>query len=265
MTGYKIPDQSKFPIIDPETIQSFSGPFNPVLVIGMHNSGTSILTEILHSSGIFFCANMRHHESLFFTSFINNRLIFRGGGNWAKLPIMSEGEVLSFEKTVGPIIQKYWLVDYLQWGYDGKSPWGIKDPRLCVLIPLYLKLFPKARVIHITRKPEDIAASLTTKYKEGVGILDDFDHWIALTEAYTERVHKYSSQCDTYFELAYEDFVTQTNEITQQLFEVLSLPFTPSTEQLLTKVTPTRVGSYQRLQEAQKHPWRSRLRSFFQR
>ena len=146
MTEIIIPDQREFPKLDPDVIQSFNGPFNPVMVVGMHNSGTSILTEILHSSGIFFSANMQHHESFFFTSFINNRLIFGGGGNWAKLPLMSVEKVLSFEKTVGPIIQKYWLADYLQWGYDGKSPWGIKDPRLCVLIPLYLKLFPTLEI-----------------------------------------------------------------------------------------------------------------------
>jgi hypothetical protein len=40
----------------------------PVLVVGMHNSGTSILTELLHASGVFFAASMQHHESHFFQS-----------------------------------------------------------------------------------------------------------------------------------------------------------------------------------------------------
>ncbi len=263
MSEIYFPAQHNLPNLDPHSLQSLSAPQNPVLVVGMHNSGTSILTEILHKNGIFFGANMDHYESYFFSNFINDRLILGGKGNWAKLPLMSEEEVLSYEKTLGPFILKHWLVDYLQWGYDGRSSWGIKDPRLCVLLPLYLRIFPNAKVIHIRRSLEDIAASLTSKYKAGVGVLNDFEHWKALAEAYTQRVLRFASDCDTYHEITYEDFCTQPKEITQQLFNVLSLFFTPSTEKLLKKVTPTRIGSYQRWQEANKHPWRSRLKSLF--
>ncbi|MCJ7734698.1 MAG: sulfotransferase, partial [Anaerolineales bacterium] len=175
------------PEINSVAIQSLKGNQRPVLVVGMHNSGTSILTEILHKNGIFFGANMQHFESNFFSIFINDRIILGGKGNWAKLPLMSVDEVLSFESSVGPFIKAHWVADYLQWGYDGKSHWGIKDPRLCVLLPLYLKFFPEATVIHIRRNPDDVAASLTGKFKTGVGILDDFAHWKMLTEAYTER------------------------------------------------------------------------------
>ncbi len=263
MSENNFPEEHDLPILDHQSLQSLSARQDPVLVVGMHNSGTSILTEILLNNGIFFGTNMDHYESYFFSNFINDRVILGGRGNWARLPLMSEAEVLSHEETVGPFIIKHWLADYLQWGYDGKSPWGIKDPRLCVLLPLYLRIFPKAKVIHIRRIPEDIATSLTSKYKAGVGVLNDFDHWKALSEAHTQRVLKYAPICDTYHELTYEDFCTQPIEMTQQLFEVLALPFTPNTEKLLTKVTPSRIGSYHRWQQAQKHPWRSKLKSLF--
>ena len=236
---------------------------NPVLVVGMHNSGTSMLTEILHKSGIFFGANMKHHESHFFSIFINDLLIMGGGLNWAKLPLMSIEEVLSFEESISPIIKSHWLIDYLQWGYDGISAWGIKDPRLCVLLPLYLKLFPDAKVVHIHRNPEDIAASLSGKYKAGVGILNDFDHWKALTTAYNQRVVDFSGECSSYIELSYEDFCRDPEPHTRELFQFLDLAFTDQTTSLLVNVTPSRIGSYQRMLEAQKHPLRSRIKTWF--
>jgi len=234
----------------------------PILVVGMHNSGTSMLTEILHESGIFFQANMKHHESHFFTSFINDRLIMGGGDNWAKLPLMTIDEVLSYQDSVGPIIHTHWLADYIQWGYDGSSPWGIKDPRLCVLLPLYLKLFPGTRVVHIRRNPEDVAASLSGKYKAGVGVLDNFDHWKTLTEAYTQRVLELSEICPAYFELSYEDFCRDPEPLTRDLFAFLDLPFSEKTPQLLLKVTPARIGSYQRMMESKKHPTWNKIKSW---
>lgn len=265
MTINNFPQEHNIPKINHQSLELMKGNQQPILVVGMHNSGTSILTEIIHESGIFFGANMKHHESYFFSNFINDRVILGGGGNWAKLPIISEEEILTYENLVGAFIKKHWLADYLQWGYDGVSPWGIKDPRLCILLPLYLTIFPQAKVIHIRRNPNDVAASLTGKYKVGIGILDDFDHWKALTEAYTQRVLNHSGDCQSYFELTYEDFCTQPQEQTQQLFNFLSIPFTQNTEKLLTKVTPSRIGSYQRWQEQQKHPWRTKIKTLLRK
>ena len=249
--------------INPNSLKELGDNLQPILVVGMHNSGTSILTEILHKNGVFFGANMDHYEAYFFSNFINDRMILGGEGNWAKLPIMSIDEVLSYENPVGPFIKKHWIADYLQWGYDGKSLWGIKDPRLCILLPLYLKIFPDAKVIHIKRNPDDIAASLTGKFKSGVGVLDNFDHWKALTEAYTQRVHSYADKCASYFEIVYEELCTQPKEQTKLLFDFLSLPFTPKAEKLLVKVTTARIGSYERWKESSEHPIRSKIKSLF--
>jgi len=261
----KIIDNVEFnndlPEINSATFHSLKGNQHPVLVVGMHNSGTSILTEILHKNGIFFGSNMHHFESHFFSNFINDRIILEGKGNWAKLPILSVDKVLSYESSVAPIIKAHWLADYLQWGYDGVSLWGIKDPRLCVLLPLYLKIFPDAKVVHIMRNPNDVAASLTGKYKAGVGILDDFNHWKTLTEAYTKRVVEYKDQCASYYEINYDVLCTDPVNQTKELFNFLSIPYTSRTEELLTKVSSARIGSFERWQESQKHPLRSKLKS----
>lgn len=237
----------------------------PILIVGMHNSGTSILAEILHKSGVFLGNNMDHYESHFFSIYVNDLLIMGGGNNWAKLPILSMEKVMSFKNTVGPFIKKHWVADYLQWGYDNASKWGIKDPRLCVLMPLYLEIFPEATVIHIRRNPDDVAASLCKRTKRGVGMLDDFEHWKQLTQAYIERVIEYSSRVHAYHELKYEEFCTTSETIVRDLFKFLDIPFTNHTNKLLSKVSPSRIGSFERYRERKGNSFKTAAKSLLQR
>jgi hypothetical protein len=224
---------------------------SPILIVGMHNSGTSILAEIIHKSGIFLGNNMEHYESHLFSIYINDLLIMKGDKNWSNLPILSIDEVMSYRKTIGPFIKKHWMADYMQWGYDGISKWGIKDPRLCVLLPLYLDIFPEAKVVHIRRNPDDVAASLCQRDKRGVGKLDNFDHWRKLTLDYTERVIEYSNVAHAYHEIKYEEFCTNRKPVTKALFKFLNIRFSRKTKQLLSKVTPSRIGSYDAYLRAQ--------------
>ncbi|MBS0018665.1 MAG: tetratricopeptide repeat protein [Arthrospira sp. SH-MAG29] len=216
----------------------------PVLVVGMHNSGTSILAEILHESGLFLGVNMAHYESYFFSIFINNNLIMGGGSNWAKIPILTVKEVMKFKDIVGDYIQQYWALNYLLSGYNGQQLWGFKDPRLCVLLPLYLDIFPNSKVVHIRRNPDDVAASLCKKKKLGVGQIDNFDYWKTLTLQHVDRVLKYANCCGAYYELNYENLCLDSEKTVAKLFDFLGLRFTDQTKDLLKKVHSSRIGSY---------------------
>jgi hypothetical protein len=45
--------------------------------------------------------------------------------------------------------------------------WGWKDPRNSITLPVWLKLFPDARVIHIVRNGVDVAESLYRRQQRG--------------------------------------------------------------------------------------------------
>jgi len=75
----------------------------------------------------------------------------------------------------------------------------------------------------------------------------------------------YSNKCAAYFELSYEDFCRDPEPIARELYEFLDIPFSEYTTQLLEKVTPSRIGSYQRLLERRRHPLLENFRSWISR
>jgi hypothetical protein len=206
---------------------------DPVIVLGMHHSGTSILAEILHRHGVFMHANMPHHESRFFTIEINDEMIMGGGASWANNPIMPVAEIMTKLEAVRACIEKKAYVNYIASGYDGLSRWGFKDPRACVILPLYLEIFPNAQLLHIIRNEDDVAASLAARKKKGLGVNPDVDFWKALWRQHVSRARKYGGRHKHYHELSYEDFCLRPVEVVKEVFNHLDVSFTKATEQFL--------------------------------
>lgn len=148
----------------------------PVLIIGMHRSGTSLLTRVLQRSGLFMGRGASRNEEAAFTNAINAWLFREASATWDRPEsldwLLADGEL------------RPWLVDYMQgicagpaaarflgvrrWLRQGglqqvTEPWGFKDPRTTYTLPLWLQLFPEARVLHIVRHGVDVAASLRAR------------------------------------------------------------------------------------------------------
>lgn len=200
-------------------------PDNPVIVLGMHHSGTSILAETLHRHGIFMHATMAHSESQFFTALINDQIIMGGGSNWARDPIMSVDELLEKYEQVNSIIAEQCFDVCKAAGYNGYGRWGFKDPRSCVTLPLLLKVFPRARLLHIVRNEADVACSLAKSRKAGMGLRNDVDFWCALHKQHVERAREFGIRHGDYFEFTYEDFCRTPIESCRKIFSFLDVPW----------------------------------------
>jgi hypothetical protein len=187
----------------------------------MHHSGTSILAEILHRHGVFMHPTMPHYESKFFTRDINDRLIMGGGANWANNPPMSVADVMSKVPIVRARIDKHAYTKYCRAGYDGASRWGFKDPRTCIILPLYLELFPRAQLVHIIRNADDVAASLAASRKAAVGIEPNRAYWKALHQEYVDRAQAFGKTHPQYYELRYEALCRQPIEVMRGVFAYL--------------------------------------------
>lgn len=156
----------------------------PVIVIGSHRSGTTLLVEILEALGMF--AGKRqdaYGEALFFLRF-NQWLMGRGGASWDHPEPMCElftSEHAADARAVAQAcaqarIRSPHTLSYLGWSRFLRErrldrltfPWGWKDPRNTFTLPLWRECFPAAKIVHVMRHGIDVANSLTQRHLAGV-------------------------------------------------------------------------------------------------
>lgn len=145
----------------------------PVIIIGMHRSGTTMITQLLQRLGLYLGWMLQENsEALFFVD-RNDKLMNVCGGAWdhpepvenlvhhgqmrdlAVAQLRRDTESLRAVSYLGPrgFLRQRTLSRI-------NVPWGWKDPRNTYLLPLWLDLFPEAKIIHIYRHPMDVAKSL---------------------------------------------------------------------------------------------------------
>ncbi len=157
-----------------------------VLVLGMHRSGTSALTRVLNLLGIELgdrlmdahpdnAAGFWEHQEIVL---IHERLLKAIGSSWDDpTPIAPElllGDVARpFREELAKIVRR---------DFGGSSLWGLKDPRLCRLLPMWKSILAEdgceMRAVIASRDPRDVCASLAKRngFAEGKSSLLWLDH-----------------------------------------------------------------------------------------
>jgi len=150
----------------------------PVLIVGMYRSGTTMLAQMLEQLGLYMGRNLGHgfDEPLFFVN-LNDWILQACGGRWDD-PVHLEA--LQSYPDLRSIMADYLRVNlcsprsvsyfgwqnYREFRRHGSlaAPWGWKDPRTTFTLPMWLELFPDARIIHICRNGVDVARSVNKKW-----------------------------------------------------------------------------------------------------
>ncbi len=154
-------------------------PQPPVIIIGMHRSGTSLIAEILEQLGLFIGRRKDENQEAFFFLGINRWLMDQSGALWYSPEpthrLMQDEDLRTLAANyVRFLLNTPRTTSYLGWGgylrWRGITrlpfPWGWKDPRNTYTLPLWLQLFPQAKVIHIYRNGVDIASSLRLRSEQ---------------------------------------------------------------------------------------------------
>lgn len=183
----------------------------PVVVLGMHRSGTSAVAGVLVHLGLNgprpwdrYDApdNPEHHESWTLTR-ANELVLARAGGTWWAPP--PEGAI----KRVSPALARQ-----VQRALP-EGPAVVKDPRLCLTLPAWGSVFDgDIALVMVVRNPVKVASSLEQR--------DGFPHadGLALWEWYVVMALRNARGRDTYL-LHYEDLVTNTTTAVSCLAEAL--------------------------------------------
>lgn len=149
----------------------------PIIIIGMHRSGTTMIASMLRELGLFIGNDLEeNYESMFYINH-NDWLLHQCGGAWDNpssiewlykdddLMLLSEGYLRA--RIAGLPVSKYLGVKKYILGNRPLSHmgqvWGWKDPRMTYTLPIWLRLFPDAKVVHIYRNGVPVAASLRTR------------------------------------------------------------------------------------------------------
>lgn len=139
----------------------------PHIIIGMHRSGTSMLSGLLHSAGIFMGNDWRRNQESDFFQRINDQLLYQSGLSWLVPGIPAESDkiqlsaaelIARYIKAQSHPVQFFKLI--------ARCPWGWKDPRNTFTLDYWLKIFPEAKVIHLYRNGMDVALSLYNRNRK---------------------------------------------------------------------------------------------------
>lgn len=229
-------------------------PRPPVIVIGMHRSGTSMITRVLERLGLFMGWRKDINDEALFFLRLNEWLLSETGHRWDRPPGSADwpgnpvlAEILA--RRLRSALRSIDAVAY--WGLAGliahrnpfgaSFPWGWKDPRNTVTLRLWLDIFPQARVLHIRRHGIDVANSLYTRNRklgEAALAKEAERHlpfgrlkplWLSPRCANVERAfsiwEEYSRHAETYLEdlgpraldIRYEDFLNAPQELASRI------------------------------------------------
>ncbi|HRW36828.1 MAG: glycosyltransferase [Acidimicrobiales bacterium] len=157
-----------------------------LLVLGMHRSGTSMVTRLLNLAGAHFGpegiateANDENPKGFWERRDVRaicDALLMGAGADWWRAAGFDAAsippEVLDEEL---PKLRRLILE------LDAHRPWVVKEPRLCLLLPVLRPLLEAPVAVHVTRDPLEVARSLARRNDFAVNV------GTALWELYSVR------------------------------------------------------------------------------
>ncbi|HZX14135.1 MAG TPA: sulfotransferase [Thermodesulfobacteriota bacterium] len=240
----------------------------PVIIIGMSRSGTNILTRMLEALGLLVGEKKdRNHEAIFFLQ-LNVWLLGQCSGgleNPSSIRYLLEdkearalfADFIRYIMKTPKAVSFLGLRKYMRYGTPANLdiPWGWKDPRNTYTLPIWLDLFPEAKVIHIYRHGVDVANSLRVRREKGLLRLKERHAWIkplywfylmmkfiptnrkfidlrcasmeeglSMWEEYVNEARTHVRKLgDMAIEVKYEDLLTEPNGVLKHLAEFCNL------------------------------------------
>ncbi len=215
----------------------------PVILLGMHRSGTSLMARLLRDVGIHMGSWLsRDAEAVFFQR-LNRRIYGAVHVKWGYVDPLVEamGSEQFIELHTNAILKAFLKDRYILRRDVGIAQffgrevwdalcrgeditWGWKDPRTTLTFPIWARIFPQARWVHVVRNGIDVAISTHRRSKKQqrklrnrffridyCPITLDFGYCFRLWETYVSFVldHKYLIPPDQYYEMRYEDLLAE--------------------------------------------------------
>ncbi|MEQ9306175.1 MAG: sulfotransferase [Marinoscillum sp.] len=229
---YKFTSILKRRLSDTTKVKSDSGikvTVPPIIVIGMHRSGTTLLARIMRILGVKMgrIRGKDTDESLFFQA-LNKAIINACHSEWDNLH--------GFREVYSqPTIQSALTTSLLEVMQSGASTlhgqmkatiWGWKDPKNTVTLDLWKEVFPNAKIIFIYRNGVDVANSLVNRSMKSLSLRTmQHQHGFKLWKEYNmlAMAHYNAWDHEKRHLIKYEDLLQNPQSIISDLVAFLEL------------------------------------------
>jgi len=256
---------------------------SPILVIGMHRSGTRLLVDILDKLGVFMGADRQGDAESVTFLLINEGILHQCGAFWSEpmsahfmlaQPAAAEHLAEGVRAALSVQMESYAGASGLQRGTTSRvwPAFGWKDPRNTFTLPVWRRVFPGLRAIHIVRHGVDAAASLARRHAaalraatgaavppaltvirdHALGVLSSRRGWtlaeaFTMWEQYVEKAREESAALgERALEVRYEDLLTQPERTIAAIAAFCRMPAPAAQATLLEGLERSRAFAYRR-------------------
>ena len=190
-----------------------------IFVLGMHRSGTSIVTRILNLMGAYFApegmstgANKENFKGFWERKDIrksNDKLIRSVDAEWHLIADFA------IDKLPTAIIEEFQpKARKILLELDAHRPWVVKEPRFCLTFPLWRELLEFPVCVHVYRSPIQVAQSLKTRNHFPL------QFGVALWEKYTLEALKATAGSPRIL-VSHAEIMAQPLEVVKRLYNEL--------------------------------------------
>ncbi|MDE0191918.1 MAG: hypothetical protein OXQ90_11225 [Gammaproteobacteria bacterium] len=191
-----------------------------IIVLGMHRSGTSAVARLLNLMGAYFGGEnistgaSAENEKGFWERLdvraLNDSMLHNANCDWDRIAELDLNAIPedfrnAYHRSARDIVLNL----------DAHRPWFIKEPRLCILLPVWRPALELPFCVHVFRHPVEVAHSL--KARNGIPIRAG----LALWEAYNANAIESSADLPRFF-LSYSELLSSPQPVVNQLRDAMS-------------------------------------------
>ena len=199
----------------------------PIIVVGMHRSGTSLVARLLERAGVFMGRPQSYNAEAVLFQRLNRRILESFGASWRTIDVLPAPERLAAHSTPldrrlrgllrRDLLPRFWGLSAPRLWERPRPAWGWKDPRTSVLLPIWARQFPNAAVVHVVRDGRDVVESLAARDVKRFGpqLFDPageqarMDRDLDLWERYVRRIESSRALFGSWSTVRYETLLDE--------------------------------------------------------